>query len=175
MIQGPCWRQFNGTKPVLVDCPTQLTLISHLLIFPFISCSCSSIRKWNGQSDKITNFDGFSTFFCHFFPIWPHSHTYETNFEKNSALTWFSWPQLRLKVFTPAYRGLPPPTQLTNANIQRWEIRVSWVGQSTSLKGHKSRPEGTPTRSQAQRAPRLLVLKYFSMSWLHLHATVYKL
>ena len=131
VIQGPCWRQFNGTNPVLVDCPTQLTLISHLLIFPFISCSCSSIRKWNGQSDKITNFDGFSTFFCHFFPIWPHSHTYETNFEKKSALTWFSWLQWRLKVFTAAYRGLPPPTQLTNANIQRWEIRVSWVGQST--------------------------------------------
>ena len=67
VIQGPYWRQFNGTKPVLDDCPTQLTLISHLLIFPFISCSCSSIRKWNGQSDKITNFGRFSTFFCHFF------------------------------------------------------------------------------------------------------------
>ena len=105
------------------------------LIFWYFHLSVAVAPQFANETARATKSPilvGFQLFFAIFFPIWPHSHTYETNFEKNSALTWFSWPQWRLKVFTAAYRGLPPPTQLTNANIQRWEIRVSWVGQSTT-------------------------------------------
>ena len=80
---------------------------------------------------KSTNFGDFQPFFVIFSPISSLSHIYYTNSEDKSAITWFSWSQWRLKLFTSAQGGLPPPTQLTNRNIQRWEISVSWVGQST--------------------------------------------
>ena len=81
---------------------------------------------------KSTNFGDFQPFFVIFSPISSLSHIYYTNSEDKSAITWFSWSQWRLKLFTSAQGGLPPPTQLTNRNIQRWEISVSWGGQSTT-------------------------------------------
>ena len=121
VIQGPCWRQFNGTIPVLcswlpysTDPDFSSFDISIYQLQLLLNSQMKRPERQNHQFWWVFNF-----FYAIFFPIWPHSHTYETNFEKNSALTWFSWLQWRLKVFTPAYRGLPPPTQLTNANIQR--------------------------------------------------------
>ena len=98
----------------------KLLLISGKLLLNCGKLLLNCGKFWPGQKTNniLCVFHSFSPVF-YIITQFTHIKTYFE--EKKSALACFFWPQLRLKHFTPAQGGLPPPTQLTNTNTKSWK------------------------------------------------------